>query len=245
MTRATLGWIAAILVASGSAARADGPLDPLPSAKPHVEAGVAAYAAGDYELAIREFTAAYQIDPQPAVLYAWAQSLRLGDRCADAIVVYRRYLATGPNEAQIAAAQGGISRCEREPSPEPAAAAPSPEPARPEPGPAIDRARPRPWYADPLGGALVIGGAASIGAGVGLLVRSGQHRDAARGATHREDFVELLDTATLQRRLGAVGLGVGAALVTGGVLRYVTRRDPPRAVAIGLAGRALVVRGSF
>lgn len=249
MTRALLGWIAAILVASGSEARADAPRDPLPAAKPLVDAGVAAYGAGDYERAVREFEAAYEIDPQPALLYAWAQSLRLGGRCSDAIAVYRRYLETNPNEAQTAAARNGISRCEQAlpPEPEPPAAPSDPAPPAPAPGPspAIDGARQGRWYADPLGGALVIGGAASIGVGVGLLVRSSQNRAAAGDATFREDFVELLDTATLQRRIGTVGLGVGAALVTGGVLRYVLRRDRPRAVAIAISGRALVLRGAF
>lgn len=105
----------------------------------------------------------------------------------------------------------------------------------------------RRWYADPLGGALVIGGAVSLGAGVGLLVRSSQNRDAAREAVYREDFLERLDTATLQRRLGAAALGVGAALVTGGVVRYVTRRDRPGAgaVTVGVADRALVILGRF
>lgn len=245
-----LGSIAAVLVVLGSGARADGPPAPLPAAKPHVDAGVAAYGAGDYELAVREFTAAYKIDPQPAVLYAWAQSLRLGNRCSDAIAVYRRYLATNPNDAQTAATQHGISLCERArgpehappPEPEPP---PPPEPARPEPGPAIDDPRLRRWYADPVGGALVIGGAVSIGVGVGLLVRSSQNRDAAGGVVFRDDFLELLETATLQRRLGVAGLGLGAALVTGGVIRYVTRRERQRDVAIAVAGRSLVVLGRF
>jgi tetratricopeptide (TPR) repeat protein len=255
MTRATLGWIATILVAAGSAARADEPPSARPAARPFVDAGTAAYGAGDYEAAAREFEAAYQIDPQPAMLYAWAQSLRLAGRCPEAIAVYQRYLATDPNAAQTAAAQHGLSLCERphpvEPSPEPEPAEPPAEPppetarSEPAPGPAVAPAQRRRWYADPLGGALVIGGAASLGAGVGLLVRSSQNRDAAREATYREDFIERLDTATLQRRLGAAALGVGAALVTAGAVRYVTRRDRPGAVAVGVAGRALVILGRF
>ncbi|HSJ99904.1 MAG TPA: tetratricopeptide repeat protein [Kofleriaceae bacterium] len=255
MTRATLGWIATILVATGSVARADEPPDPRPAAKPFIDAGVAAYEAGDYETAIRELEAAHRIDPQPAILYAWAQALRLSGRCAEAIAVYQRYLATDPNAAQTTAAQHGISLCERtrpaEPAPDtaPPATPPATPPAaarsEPAPDPAIAPSQRRRWYADPLGGALVIGGAASLGVGVGLLVRSSQNRDAARDAMYREDFVELLDTATLQRRLGAASLGVGAALVAAGAVRYVTRRDRPGAVAVGVAGRALVILGRF
>jgi tetratricopeptide (TPR) repeat protein len=258
MTRATLSWIAAILIVSGSEARAAPPREPLPAARPFVEAGVAAYKEGDYETAIRNFSAAYQRDPQPAILYAWAQALRQGRRCADAIAVYRRYLATDPNEAQIAAARHGISLCEKTQPLEPDQPAPAPEqpgaPASEELAPAgvtppvapID-APPRRWYRDPLGGALVIGGAVSLGVGAGFLVRSSQNRGAAGDAVFREEFVELLDTATLQRRLGVVGLGVGAALVTAGIVRYVTQRprDRGRAVSIAVAGRSLVVAGRF
>jgi len=250
MTRATLGWIAAVLVASGAAARADERPETRPAAKPFLNAGVAAYSAGDYEKAAREFEFAYKIDPQPAVLYAWAQSLRLGNRCSEAIALYRRYLATEPNEAQTAAAQSGISRCEEVRSPElvTEAESPLPEPPPPdriEPVPAPEGRQPRAWYADPVGGALVIGGAVSLGIGAGLLVRSSQNRDAAGEATRREDFIDLLDTATLQRRIGAVGLGLGAALVTGGVIRYVTRPDRSRTAAIAISGRSLVIHGRF
>jgi tetratricopeptide (TPR) repeat protein len=260
MTRTTLSWIAALLMMSGAQARADAPREPLPAAKVFLDAGVAAYSAGDYEAAAREFSAAYKIDPQPAMLYAWAQSLRLGNRCSDAIAIYRRYLAADLTEAQIAAAQNGISLCEKAAQPEPAPEEPAPEepeepeqpeqPEEPEPappaaGPPIDAPPTRPWYANRLGGALAIGGAVSLGVGVGFLVRSSQNRDAAGDAVFREDFVELLDTATLQRRIGVVGLGVGAALVAGGVLRYMTERERSRSVSVAIAGRSFVVSGRF
>ncbi len=266
MTRTPLTWIAALLILSGSDARADGAREPAPAARPFVDAGIAAYKAGDYETAVRELSAAYKIDPQPAMLYAWAQALRLGNRCAEAIPIYRRYLATDPSEAQIAAAQNGISLCEKVLPPEPPPAEPPPaqpedkeapaqpaesaQPAEPEPpppeaAPVQEEPAPRSWYADRLGGALVIGGAVSLGVGVGFLVRSSQTRDAAGEAMFRDDFVDKLDRATLQRRIGVAGLGVGAALVAGGVFRYVVLRERARAVSIAITGRSLIVGGRF
>lgn len=283
MTFAKLSWIAALLVASAADARADDSPGTAPAAKPFLDAGAAAYRAGDYETAARELERAYRIDPKPAVLYALAQALRQGGRCPEAIAAYRRYLATGPNDAQTTAAKNGITLCERasattpgpatapgEPSPDAsgdgdsdgdgdstgdappgsAEAGPSPTPTLaqgPASGAPIDAPRSRRWYADPLGGALVAGGAASLAVGAVFFVRAGSSRDAAHEALFRDDFVELLDTATRQRRIGAVGLGLGAALVAGGVVRYVTlggRADPPRAALVVGAG-AIAVRGRF
>jgi tetratricopeptide (TPR) repeat protein len=280
MTRATLSWIAALLVASAAEARADDSPGTAPAARPFLDAGAAAYRAGDYETAARELERAYRIDPKPAVLYALAQALRQGGRCPEAITAYRRYLATGPNDAQATAAKNGITLCERAgastPTPTPTPVEPPPDgsgdtgagagdgdkpPGSPEAGPSptatpapgsasgapIDAPRPRRWYADPLGGALVAGGAASLAVGAVFLVRSSGSRDAADEAVFRDDFVELLDTATRQRRIGIVGLGLGAALVAGGVVRYVTLRgrdDLPRAALVVGAG-AIAVRGRF
>lgn len=281
MTRAKLTWITALLVASAAEARADDSPGTAPAARPFLDAGAAAYRTGDYETAARELERAYRIDPKPAVLYALAQALRQGGRCPEAIAAYRRYLATGPNDAQTTAAKNGITLCERasasaptpaptpvEPSPDgsgdgtgdgtgtgdtppgSAEAGPTPTPtlaAGPTSGTPIDAPRPRRWYADPLGGALIASGAASLAVGAVFFVRSRSSRDAAHEALFRDDFVELLDTATRQRRLGAVGLGLGAALVVGGVVRYVTlggRADPPRAALVVGAG-AIAVRGRF
>jgi tetratricopeptide (TPR) repeat protein len=198
-------------------------------ARAHVDAGVAAYEAGDYEAASRAFEAAYALDPSPALLYAWAQSLRMGNRCAEALALYRRYLASDPTETQVAAATHGIAACAEALA---ASAAPPTLPDR-DPTPAPPARDPAPaWYRDPVGGGLVVGGVVAAAAGVVFLARSGTSRDEADRAELRDDFVRHLEDATRERRLGAVGIGLGAGLITGGILRYLSRRSEP---AVGIA----------
>jgi tetratricopeptide (TPR) repeat protein len=233
MKRTTLLVITTVVAGLAAPASADGP-----AAKPHVDAGVKAYTAGDYETASREFEAAFALDPDPNVLYAWAQARRQGGRCAEAVALYQRYLGTGPTEAQIAAARTGISLCDRaRPVPDVARVSPSPPPREPE------RSQ---WYQDRLGGALTIGGAVVAGVGVTFLFLSKRSESAALGAFARDEFGELLDEATMRRRIGVVGCGVGAALVIGGIVRYATRGEraaPP--VAIRATATSVSVVGRF
>jgi hypothetical protein len=202
-------------------------------ARAHVEAGKAAYAAADYDVASREFEAAYAASPEPVLLYSWAQARRLGGHCADAIALYQRFLATSPTEAQITAARTGISLCEQPstahapppeppPPPSPLPSSPSPPPPR-DPPPPAPLARPS-WYRDPVGGGL---------------------EEAAHRAARRDDFVELLDQATLRRRIGVVGVGASVALVIGGIVRYATHRPGARGVAVAATGSSIVIAGTF
>jgi hypothetical protein len=211
--------------------------DPSPASKPHVDAGVRAYNAGDYTSAIREFETAYGIEPDPVLLYAWAQAQRQGGHCDKAVELYRRYIDSKPTDAQVAAATTGISLCEQ------TSALPPPGEPPPEPPPPAPQS---PWYKDRLAGALVIGGAASLTIGVTFLVLSERSADAATDADARADFLSHLDDATQRRRIGFVGLGIGAALVAGGVYRYVTRGDRTKpTTTVGIASGSLVVFGRF
>jgi tetratricopeptide (TPR) repeat protein len=227
---------------AASLAHADEP-KVLPQAEQHLEAGKRAYAAADYATASREFEAAYAIDPNPSLLYAWAQSLRLGGRCADAVPIYRLFLDTEPTDQVRGEVDTLIRLCEPVgPSPDPR---PDPPPDRRPPAPPEPRPEARRWYRDVLGGTLTIGGVALAGTGAAFLVASKRSEDAANRAELRGDFLELLDEATVRRRVGFVGLGLGAALVAGGIIRYATRGDGPTGVAIAITGAAIHVRGSF
>ena len=55
-----------------------------PEAQTHLDAALKAYAAKDYDAAIREFGLAYDIDPNPNLLYATAQAQRFASRCSEA-----------------------------------------------------------------------------------------------------------------------------------------------------------------
>lgn len=208
---------------------------PSTAAKPHVDAGVKAYNAADYETSIREFELAYGIDEDPMLLYAWAQAQRQGRHCDEAIGLYRRYLDSKPTDAQIAAANTGIALCEQTPAVRPDKL--PPPPADPAPHQPSDSSS---WYQDRLGGGLVIGGVASAAIGVTFLVLSSRSADAASAAGPRAEFLDRLDEATLRRRIGIVGLGVGAGLVIAGIVRYATRD-----VVVATSGTSVLVSGRF
>jgi tetratricopeptide (TPR) repeat protein len=217
------------------------------AAKPHVDAGAAAYAAGNYDEASRELERAYALDPDPPLLYARAQALRRGGRCSDAIALYREFIATNPSDQQIQAARTGLETCEQqvvdEKPPEPVLVTeppplPPPSPAETAQPPAHETPR---WYTDRIGGGLAIGGTVAIGVGIGFLIASSRSRDDARHAEFRADAVDHLDDATFQRRIGIVAIGAGAALLAGGVLRYSSVREPAAPVAITTTGSDVLV----
>ncbi len=225
------------------------------AAKPHLDAAAAAYAAGKYDEAAGELERAYALDPVPALLYARAQALRLGGRCRDAIALYREYLATTPNEQQTEAARTGLAACvqsvEAE-TPDPISAGEQPRmqtppPSSPPPPPEEQtptRDTPR-WYSDRIGGALAIGGTVAIGLGIGFVIASSHSRDDARDAELRIDAVRHLDDATLERRIGITAIAAGIALVSGGVVRYLSIRHDAGPIAISVTPTEVVVLGRF
>jgi hypothetical protein len=225
-----------LAVLLGVAAPAHADLEP--AAKQRLDAALAAHAKGDFDTASKELEAAYAIDPAPALLYAWAQAKRLGGRCSEALGLYQRFLDTKPTEAQVAATKTGIELCEKE-----LAKAPAPPPPPPSPPPRDDG--PPAWYKDPIGGALTVGGAAGLGVGLGFVIASRRSEARARDARFRDDFGELLDEATTRRRIGLISMGVGAALLGGGIYIYATRTRAHGKVAVTTDGRSLLVAGTF
>lgn len=225
------------------------------AAKVHVDAGAKAYATGNYDEAERELQRAYALDPDPALLYARAQALRLGGRCGDAIAIYRDYLATNPNEKQTEAARTGLATCEQLVANAPATPAPEPPfgeppPVSPEVAPVAQPVQTPPatdtprWYSDRIAGGLVIGGTAALATGAGFLIASSNSRDDARNAEFRADAIRHLDDATFERRVGVAAIGAGVVLVSAGVYRYLRQRDAP-AIAVSVTPREVAVMARF
>ena len=262
--RFTLLLLVTLAVAHTSARAQQAKLKP--EAQLHLDAALKAYSAKDYDVAFREFDAAYSADPNPALLYATAQALRHADKCTQALVVYKRYLDTHPSDAQVAAATSGIALCDEalkksaaEPKPQPASEPRPAPPPRPEPGPVASQPAPGPepasapaqpprtdaWYQDKLADGLVVGGAIGIGVGIVFLAKGGSSERAAQTAVLRQDFLRDLDDATSQRRIGAVALTAGSALAVGGLVVYVLHRKTSRTIVGGTDGRSLYVAGAF
>ena len=150
----TAGLIAGLAVAHPVAA------EPGPAPSRLMEAGLAAYRAGDYGAAIAAFRAAHVADGRPSALFAMAQAERMSGDCAAAVADYDRFLATRPTERQADAAREMRARCASDapaagtaPAPAPVAAVPS----GPAPRAVAVPAGPAPWYHDGVTDGLVVG----------------------------------------------------------------------------------------
>lgn len=166
--------------------------------------------------------------PLPVFLYVRATIEERRGNCEGAVALYRRFLALDVPAKDAEDARRGVQRCEGEPArvPEPEVvpapatdaaatdASPSSDPSR------TDRPPPRPWYADPWGGALVGVGVVGVGVGVGLVVQSRIDARAAADATGLQAFDDRSLRAVALDRAGIATMAVGGALLVAGAIRY-------------------------
>jgi tetratricopeptide (TPR) repeat protein len=222
-------------VALWLALAAPGQLLTNPEAKAKLQEAQAAFKAEDFDAAAAAVEAAYLIEPNPMLLYPWAQAERSRGNCAAAVELYGRFLDTDPPKEAAGPARENMQRCQEQLDAAAAEAEPEPdvvdevieEEPEPEPEPVPtpvtkdEPAKAKRWYADPLGGALVGVGVVGVGVGAGLLgVASSRAGKAADAGSHSE-YLDMRIGATKLRNGGAVALSIGGALVIGGVVRYV------------------------
>jgi tetratricopeptide (TPR) repeat protein len=194
------------------------------------------FKSGDFEAAKDSFEAAYEIEPDPAFVFGVGQALNQMGDCRGAIRKYNQVKdsADAAPELRQLAEQAMLACAEKVANEEPDPAEPSgdPEGDTTEDGAPVDDLgedptelppdtgpKPRKWYKDPLGDSLVAVGLAGTGAGIGLLVAAQleQNKDSSTYA----DFDERLDKIKTFRIAGGVTLGIGGALLIGGVIRWV------------------------
>jgi tetratricopeptide (TPR) repeat protein len=111
------------------------------NAREHYVKGTRAYELGLYEEAIAEYMAAYKLKDDPALLFNIGQAHRLAGHPAEALRLYKTYLAKvpgAPNRAEVEAKMADLAKqLEQQkraapmpaPAPAPAPAAPPPESA--------------------------------------------------------------------------------------------------------------------
>lgn len=237
------------------------PAAPAPSeamnadARAHYDRGLALYAEKDYPGAIAELQAGYALDPRREFLFAEAQARRLSGDCKNAVPLYQRFLAGGPDDVQVNATQIALGRC----AAQMASAPPTPAPERPRalqvPAvtvPARPPAPPPPWYQDLAGGALL--GAGGVGIATGVVATLGMYSardDANQKSGALDQFAAHWDTARSRQRIAIVGFAAGAALTGAAIIRYVRVRARPLAgkleawVAPGEQGAVAGVGGRF
>jgi tetratricopeptide (TPR) repeat protein len=198
-------------------------------AERHFNRGVTFFRKGKFAKAATAFSKAHAMEPRTDILFAWAQMERLAGDCDKAVELYRQLeSAEDLGDADKAAVDDGLERCgaTEEPEPEPPPAVEPPPPPPPKiVTKVITRDAPPPWWADPLGGALVGSGVVLLGVGTGFLVVSISDSSAADDATTYEAHETLQSRAKSRRTIALVSMGVGAGLVAGGVVRYLLLPD--------------------
>jgi tetratricopeptide (TPR) repeat protein len=163
------------------------------TAKQHYEAGTTAFNLGDFQKAVVEYKAAYQLRQDPVFLYNIAQAYRLANDLPNALFFYRSYLSNSPGAPNRKEVEGRIEALDKEvrhqretatappnspampsgeqtagrpPATEPPASVASTPPARSE-----AEATPvykKWWLWTAVGGVVVVGVALGVGLGVGL-----------------------------------------------------------------------------
>ncbi|MCX4245111.1 tetratricopeptide repeat protein [Paraliomyxa miuraensis] len=189
------------------------------------DAGVEAFAEGRYEDAAEILERAYAADPQPDLLFAWAQAERYAGHCDVAVSLYRDYLAKAPPADVEAMAREAIEACGEEPEasatdPEPDAARPSDEPTPPTRPEHPEDRPPSRAARDPWGHALTWSGVAVAGVGAGLLGEAHRRRLAGDRAADEQGYRNALEGAPVLSRAGIAVLAVGGGLLAAGVIRF-------------------------
>ncbi|HEY7957271.1 MAG TPA: hypothetical protein VII38_18320 [Polyangia bacterium] len=111
-----LFWIIlAVLVLATAAGAAPAPVDAVNRARAHYEIGLGMYRLGDYQGALREFLAGYELTRKPGFLLNAGQTYRKLHDLVHARELYRRYLAqAAPEDPARAQVQQVLAELEAE-----------------------------------------------------------------------------------------------------------------------------------
>ncbi|CAN5772843.1 hypothetical protein BH11MYX2_BH11MYX2_39540 [soil metagenome] len=199
--------------------------------------GRAAHEAGDYDRAISAFTEANALAPSPALLFNLAQAYRLKGNCDDASVMYRRYLATNPEEDGRVIAQGHMEtseRCAHKMALSIPLADQEKVAARPASGTIVrERDRDDGIIEQRVGLGLVIGGGLALAVSAYFAYDShaaANDVEAAYAAGKPGSEIHPIDMRGQRAEKLAWGFGIGGgALVAGGVVSYVLGRRAEQA----------------
>src|SRR5438270_13224774 len=136
--------VLALLAAQAAPARASG--DDEERARGHYEIGVGLYRLGDYQGALKEFGAGYELAHKPGFLLNLGQTYRKLGELREARDMYRQFLsAVRSDDAARPQAQKVLAEIEDAIRKEPSAREPSPrEPSPREPSPREPPAEPAP-----------------------------------------------------------------------------------------------------
>jgi tetratricopeptide (TPR) repeat protein len=104
--------VATPLVADAKPKKSAGKPSPKAEAKAHMNKAAKAHKAGKFEDALGELQQAYELDPEPKLLFAIAQVQQKLDRCSDAIPNYEKFLEGTKEKGKQAVVKQAISACQ-------------------------------------------------------------------------------------------------------------------------------------
>lgn len=211
-----------------------------PEAQAKLREAQQAFQSQDFDAAAAAVEAAYIIEPEPMLLFPWAQAERSRGNCEAAVELYSRFLdsdAEAPEEMTTLAVENRdlcqaeldaaaeeeviVDDEEDESSVVDEVLAEEEEPETPpQPVGQDDQPKAKAWYQDPVGGVLVGVGVAGVGTGIGLLAVASSRAKGASELDAHSEYLDARDGATSLRNGGAIALSIGGALVIGGVVRY-------------------------
>lgn len=221
---------------------------PEPNLQERIDRAEVAVGEGRWLDAAADYEVVFQATGDLRVRYAQAEALRLGGRCDEALPLYAEYLDGGPSQAMQARTAQLIRVCEDEVEAEQArrAALEAPDPPPPVAPPPTETSVDTPprWYQDPAGDALVALGFSGVVAGGVVLALGVREGDAADDAGNDRAFGQAIERAETRTLAGGITLGVGAALMVGGIVRWViVERAHGRNVEFSMGPSGLAVRG--
>ncbi len=232
-----------------------------PAAAAHFDAASEAFDAEDYDQASAHLKAAYALEPDPKLLYAWGLAEESGGHYRAAMSLYEEFLEQAPNSAVAGKARANLLNCRaralelgEDPDARPGSETPPDDPVVDEtpPAPTPEKERPaRPlegeWIAPTL---LGVGAALAVAGGVVMGVGRARASDSANAPTEDAYFTELDGARPVY--YGGVGtLAAGGLLVAGGAIRYIIvarRGAEPKTEASAVVsphGFGLSFRGRF
>ena len=210
----------------------------LREAERHFNKAQASFDLAEYDSAIAEFKAAYELSREPDLLFNIAQAYRLKGDCVQALRTYRNYLRLRPDAENRPIAEQHIATVEACAESKGGERRTGSAPGGPPPGAAIPATGPD--HGDRGGRTLKIAGIATAGGGVlSLAVGLYFGRKAASAADDVEaacasgcawsDVMDRDAEGRSAEKLQWVFYGLGAAaLVGGGVIYYLgLRREAP------------------
>ena len=209
------------------------------AAREHFAAAKDAFDRDDYAAAIPELKAAYAIEPNPMLLYSWAQAERLNGDCKRAIELYGRFIDTEPSEESKQLAEVNILECEAElgdgpPPPPPPANADDLTDGDDEATATDDDEhdddaqdedppddKPMTWKRDWVGWTLTSLGLVTVGTG-GIVFALGRRQAVeAPDASTESAYLLEADASRRKQRAGGIVAAVGGGVLVIGIIRLI------------------------